>query len=86
MKIVEIDVKNSIFFNVSFEPKYKPSGINQHSINIGNNYNPSSNSFWFLVELSLFSTSSFENALAGKSESSTRNKNGLVEGLELVSV
>ena len=29
---------------------------------------------------------SFENALLEKSESSTRNKNGLVEGLQLLSI
>ena len=57
------------------------SGINQHGIKIENNYNPSTNSFLFLVDLSLFSTRSFENVLVGKSESSTRNKSGLVEGL-----
>ena len=48
---------------------------------IENNYNPSTNPFLFLAELSLFSTRRFENALVEKNESSTRNKNGLVEGM-----
>ena len=55
-------------------------GIIQHGIKIENNYNPSTNLFLFLVEFSLLSTRSFEDGLVEKSESSTRNKNGLVEG------
>ena len=51
---------------------------------IENNYNPSSNPFLFLVELSLFFTRSFENAFVEKSESSTRNISGLVEELQLL--
>ena len=56
-------------------------GINPTWSKIENNYNPSTNPFLFPVELSLFSTRSFEDGLVEKSESSTRNKNGLVEGL-----
>ena len=63
-----------------FEAKNKPWEKSQHGIKVENNYN-STNRLLFLDELSLFSAWSFENALIEKTESSTRNKNGLVEGL-----